>query len=282
MKNILVPTDFSKPSILALETGVELAKRSGAVITLLHVVEQAVSDSYMISGEGHPDEEEERVFTAALIKKSKSQLERLVLDPRFKSVTVNGELRLGNPYHGIRTIITEHKPDLVVMGTRGNGSVERMIIGTNTERVVRHMDCPVLTVHKKPNRLDFKNMIYATSMAEDEEVFAKVVKRAQEMFKATVHLVWINTPGDFQRERSVRQYMQKFARRVGLKNFTINTFNELTVEEGIIYFADDMKADLICMATHGRTGFALVMAGSVAEGVVTHSSRPVLTRVLPK
>lgn len=282
MKNILVPTDFSKPSISALETGVELAKRSGAVITLLHVIEQAVSDSYMISGEGHPDEMEERMFTAQLIKKSKSQLEKLVMDPKFKSVTVNGELRLGNPYHGIRTIITEHKPDLVVMGTRGNSTLERMLIGTNTERVVRHMDCPVLTVHKKPSRLDFKNIVYATSMSEEEEVFAKVVKRAQELYKATVHLVWINTPGDFQRERSVRQYMKKFVQKIGLKNFTINVYNDLSVEEGIIYFADDIKADLICMATHGRKGFAHVMAGSVAEGVVTHSSRPVLTRVLPK
>jgi len=143
MKNILVPTDFSKPSISALETAVELAKRSGAKVTLLHVVEQVVADSYTISGEGHPDETEEKMFTSALIKKSRQQLTRLVMDPRYKNVTLEGELKLGNPFHGIRSIISEQRPDLVVMGTVGNGSLERMIIGTNTERVVRTMDCPV-------------------------------------------------------------------------------------------------------------------------------------------
>lgn len=280
MKKILVPTDFSKPSLAALETGIELAKRAGATITLLHVVEQAVVDSYTISGEGHPDETQERIFTAAMIKKSREQLTKLVMDPKFKNVTVNGELKLGNPYHGIRSIITEHHPDLVIMGTIGNSSIERMIIGTNTERVVRTMDCPVLTVHKKPSRFDFKNIVYATTMSEDEESFARVVKRMQELFKATIHLVRINTPSDFQRDRSVKKFMHQYAKRLGLKNITINVYSDLSPEEGIIYFADEIGADLICMATHGRTGFAHVLAGSVAEDVVTHSRRPVLTRVI--
>jgi nucleotide-binding universal stress UspA family protein len=74
--------------------------------------------------------------------------------------------------------------------------------------------------------------------------------------------------------------MQKFAKTLGLKNYTINVFNDLQVEEGIIRFADEVNADLIGMATHGRTGFAHVIAGSVAEDVVSHAKRPVLTFVV--
>jgi nucleotide-binding universal stress UspA family protein len=280
MKKILVPTDFSKPGMAALETAVELAKKSGASVTLLHVVEQAMSESYTISGEGHPDESEERRFTYEMIKKSRLMLEKQVMDPRFKNVTLTGELKLGNPYHGIRAIITDHKPDLVVMGTRGNGSLERMIIGSTTERVVRHMDCPVLTVHKKPLNFSFKNIVYATTMSEEEQAFSRVVRRMQEMFGATVHLVRINTPADFQRDRSVKKFMHQYAKMIGLKNYTLNVYSDLSAEEGIIYFADDIKADMICMATHGRTGFAHVLAGSVAEDVVSHSRRPVLTHVI--
>lgn len=282
MKKILIPTDFSKTSMAALETGIELAKRAGAAVTLLHVVEQVVADSYTVSGEGHPDSQEEKMFTNEMIRKSRAQLENIVMDSRYSSVTLNGELRLGNPFHGIRAIITEHQPDLVVMGTRGNGNLERMIIGTNTERVVRNMDCPVLTVHTAPDHFDFKNIVYATSMSEEEEKFARVVKRTQQFFGATIHLVRINTPGDFQRDHSVKQYMQKFATRLSLSDYTLNVYSDLSPEEGIIYFADDIKADLICMATHGRTGFAHVLAGSVAEDVVTHSQRPVLTWLLPR
>jgi nucleotide-binding universal stress UspA family protein len=91
--------------------------------------------------------------------------------------------------------------------------------------------------------------------------------------------VRINTPGNFQRDAIIRKYMEDFARKLQLKNFTINIFNDLTEEEGIIYFSESVDADLIAMATHGRTGFAHVLAGSIAEDVVSHSKRPVLTFV---
>ena len=76
--------------------------------------------------------------------------------------------------------------------------------------------------------------------------------------------------------------MQDFAKKQMLKKYTINIFNDLSEEEGIIYFADSINADLVAMATHSRTGFAHVLAGSIAEDVVSHSKRPVLTYVVKK
>jgi nucleotide-binding universal stress UspA family protein len=215
-----------------------------------------------------------------LIRKSRKQLEKLVNDAKYKDVRIDGELRVGNAFHGMRSIITDHKVDLVVMGTRGHTKIEEMVIGSNTERVVRQMRCPVLTVHSKPATNDFKNIVYATAMSKDEEVFSKIIKRTQQIYNSTVHLVRINTPGDFQRDKVVKDYMEKFAKKLQLKNYTVNVYNDLSTEEGIIYFADSINADLVCMATHGRTGFAHVMAGSIAEDVVGHSKRPVLTFVV--
>ena len=282
MKKILVPVDFSKSSTTAADVAYDVAKRAGAAITMLHVIEEAGSDSYSVSGEwskSSRDMETSR-FTIELIKKARKQLEKLVNDPKYQDVRIDGELRMGNAFHGMRTIITEHKVDLVVMGTRGQTNLEEMVIGSNTERVVRNMRCPVLSVHNKPNKIDFKNIVYATAMSKDEEVFSRIVKRTQQIYNSTVHLVRINTPGDFQRDKVVRDYMEKFAKKLQLKNYTINVYNDLTTEEGIIYFGESINADLICMATHGRTGFAHVMAGSVAEDVVGHSKRPVLTFVV--
>ena len=155
-----------------------------------------------------------------------------------------------------------------------------MIIGTNTKKVVRHSNCPVLTLHKKPSAGDFKHIVYASALSKDEEVFSRIVKRTQQLYNSTVHLVRINTPADFQRDREVKEYMDKFAKKLQLKNYTVNVYNDLSAEEGIINFADSIKADLIAMATHGRTGLAHVMAGSVAENVVGHSGIPVLTFVV--
>jgi nucleotide-binding universal stress UspA family protein len=222
---------------------------------------------------------EDRIFTLKLIERAKKQMAKLTEDSKLAGIKVRQELRVGTPFHGMRTIITEKKVDLVVMGTAGQTKLEEMIIGSNTEKVVRHSNCPVLTVHKKPLRADFKNIVYATAMSKDEEIFSRVVRKTQELYDSTVHLVRINTPGNFQRDIVVKKYMQDFAKKLQLKNFTINVFNDLSEEEGIVYFADSINADMIAMATHGRTGFAHVLAGSIAEDVVSHSKRPVLTFV---
>ncbi len=280
MKKILVPTDFSKTAAMATDVAFDIAKKSGASIILLHVIEEATGGSFNVEGQVAYSNMTDQLFTLKMIEKAKAQMLKVVKDPRYAAVKVDGELRLGNPFHGMRTIIAEHKVDLVVMGTSGKSGLSESLIGSNTEKVIRNSHCPVLTVQKKPTTSEFKSIVYATAMSKDEEVFSRIVKKTQGYYDSTIHLVRINTPGDFQRDYVVKDYMEKFAKSLGLKNFTINIFNDLTIEEGVIRFADQIDADMIAMATHGRSGFAHVIAGSVAEEVASHSKRPVLTFVV--
>lgn len=280
MKKILVPTDFSKPAQIAIDVAVDIAKKANSQLILLHVIEEASGTSFNITGEVDLSGGwENKLFTMRMIERSKKQMEKVFEDVKSAGVRVKQELRVGTAFHGMRDIITEQKVDLVVMGTAGRTKVQEMIIGTNTEKVIRQSKCPVLTVHKKPSTTDFKNIVYATSMSKDEETFSRIVRSTQQLYDSTIHLVRVNTPGNFQRDAVVKKYMQDFAKRLQLKNYTINIFNDLTEEEGIIYFADSIDADLIAMATQGRTGFAHVLAGSIAEEVVSHGKRPVLTFV---
>ena len=281
MKKIIVPTDFSKSAQIAVEVAADIARKANAEMILLHVVEEATGSSFNVEGQVSTNEEnwENKIFTVKLIEKAKKQLAKASEDSKLEGVRVRPELRVGSPFHGMRTIIANQKVDLVVMGTAGHTNLEEMIIGSNTEKVVRHSNCPVLTVHKKPVNTDFKNIVYATSMSKDEEVFSRIVRATQKLYDSTIHLVRVNTPGNFQRDTSVKKYMQDFAKKLQLKNYTLNVFNDLSEEEGIIYFADSINADLIAMATHGRTGFAHILADSIAENVVSHTRHHVLTFV---
>jgi len=282
MKKILVPTDFSKTASIATDVAFDIAKKSGASIVLLHVIEEATGGSFNVEGQVSYSNATDKLFTLKMIEKAKAQMMKAVKDPRYADVKVDGELRIGNPYHGMRTIITEHKIDLIVMGTTGRTDLSEVIIGSNTEKVIRYSHCPVLTIQKKPVTTEFKNIVYATAMSKDEELFSRIIKKTQGYYDSTIHLVRINTPGDFQRDYVVKDYMAKFAKSLGLKNYTLNIFNDLSIEEGVIRFADQIDADMIGMATHGRSGFAHVIAGSVAEEVASHAKRPVLTFVVKR
>ncbi|HYG00936.1 MAG TPA: universal stress protein [Chryseosolibacter sp.] len=280
MKKILVPTDFSKVAQMAVNVAADIARKAEARLILLHVIEQPGSDSFRVTGEMSASTNwEEKLYTLKLIEKSKSQLAKEIELLKEKGVKVTPEIRLGNPYHGITTVITEQNVDLVVMGTSGRSKLEEMIIGSNTEKVIRHAHCPVLTVHGKPGNTDYKNIVYATSLSDSEKDFAKLVKNTQKIYDSTVHVLRINTPNNFQPDYTVDVIMQDFVKKIKLDNYTLNVYNDYSEEEGIIHFAESIDADLIVMATHGRKGFAHVLVGSIAEDVANHSKRPVLTYI---
>ncbi|MEX2232277.1 MAG: universal stress protein [Cyclobacteriaceae bacterium] len=280
MKKILVPTDFSPAAQTAADVAARIARKENAQIVLLHIIELPGSDSFNAEGEVLTTENwEDKIFSMKLIQGARQKLERLASALNEKGVNTTFELRLGSPFHGIRKLIAEQKIDLVIMGTAGHSRLEEMIIGSNTEKVVRHASCPVLTVHATPIKKDFKNIVYATNLGADEESFAKVVINTREMYDGIVHLVRINTPLNFESDTKVKKEMEIFAKKIGLRNYTINTFNDYKEEEGIIHFANNIDADLIALSTHGRTGFAHVLAGSIAEDLANHSAIPVLTYV---
>lgn len=282
MKKILVPTDFSKPALWALEAAVSMAKKAKAQIVLLHIVEQLSPESFNTEGQTFEGAGwEEKLFTLKLIERNKQQLADMAKYAEDAGVIIHRELRVGNPFHGIRAMITDHDVDLIVMGTSGHSKIEAMLVGSHTEKVVRHAKCPVLTVHQKPTGKDFVNIVYATSVNQSERAFAAVVRTVQEMYKAKIHLVRVNTPINFQPDHIVKKTMEQFARQMLLENYTINVFNDWSEEEGINNFAASINADLITMATHGRTGFARVLVGSIAEDVLLQANRPVLTYVVP-
>lgn len=280
MKTILVPTDFSKVAQIATKVAISIAEKASAKLVLLHIIERPDSVSFNIEGQiEQMDNWEDKLYTLKLIEKAKKEMSTVVEEAELAGISVTTQLRMGNPFHGIREIITEQNVDLVVMGTSGRSKLEEMIIGSNTEKVIRHSACPVLTVHGKPGKTEFKNIVYATSLSDDENEFASVVKNAQEMYNATVHVVRINTPQNFQSDTIAKKVMEGFAKKLKLKTFTLNIFNDRSEEEGIIHFADSIDADLVAMSTHGRKGFAHVLVGSIAEDVANHSKRPVLTYV---
>lgn len=280
MKKILVPTDFSKPAKWAAEVATNIAGKSGAEITLLHIVELPMKESFNAEGQiAEFSDWDDKIFTLKLIERDKIQLDLIAKEIEAAGVPVRQELKLGNAFHGMISTITGYKVDLVVMGTSGRSKTEQMLVGSNTEKVVRYSKCPVLTIHQEPCNRNVKHIVYATSLSENEKAFSDVIRNAQEMYDATVHVVRINTPMNFKPDTDIKRSMKNFAVKARLKNYTLNIFNDFSEEEGILNFASSINADLIGMATQGRTGFAHMIRRSIAEDVVTLSERPVLTYV---
>ncbi len=226
-----------------------------------------------------PDTIENSIFIIEMVRKVKSQMRELFDEYSTYGVGMIEKIMFGNAYHGIKSIIAEQEVDMVVMGTSGSSGLKEILIGSTTEKVVRHAKCPVLSIHKKHTDFEYKDIVLATSMGDDEMKIIDTVKMIQQWYGAKIHLLRVNTPNNFERDIKAIGNMEAFAQKNGLSDYTINVFNDVSDEEGIVYFSESIKADMIMLATHGRTGFAHLLTGSIAEDVVNHASRPVLTLV---
>jgi len=277
MKTIIVPTDFSKEAGYAVDAAALLAKKLNAPVQVMHVVEAPSEQSYAVTGEMDLHTSVDDIFMIKLIERTKSQLEKLVASKKFEGVKVSMSLEVGNVFKSIKKAVDKYKAGLVVMGTQGVSGWNEVVIGSNTEKVVRIVSCPVLSVKGSLNANSLKSIAFATDMGPKQQKMISQLKELQEAFKSKLHIVTINTPTNFQSDRVLYPKLESFAKVNKFSNYTINIYNDAIEGDGIMSFAQHRKVGMIAMATHGRTGLSHILSGSIAQEIVNHSKLPVLT-----
>ncbi|WP_299820258.1 universal stress protein [uncultured Pontibacter sp.] len=278
IKRILVPTDFSEQARSAFEVAIAIARKTGAGIKLLHAVEVPYGSGFSATGDLtlQPDNMEQ-VFVLQLLEKTKADMAKLVNSTEHRGVEVVQQVEVNRPINQIRRTIKEDGVDLVVMGSKGSSGLDEFLVGSNTEKVVRTADCPVLTVKGRDPEFIVKEIVLASDFKREIKHAMERFKTFQALFGARMHLVYINTPGAFESSSNISQKLEHTAQKYGLQNYTINVYNDVIEEDGILHFAEEIRADMIMMATHGRTGLAHLLSGSIAEDLVNHTNIPVLT-----
>ena len=127
-----------------------------------------------------------------------------------------------------------------------------------------------------------KNILFSTTLLPEENHLVKHAKKLQDFFSATLHLLLVNTPHNLNRTSDERAVMEKFAQHHKLKNYTVNTRDNFYIENAIIDFVHEIKADMIVMGTHGRKGLSHLFMGSVAEDIVNHLDCAIWTYPIKK
>jgi len=261
IRTILVPYDFSDCATDALRVAAKIARQTGAVIEVVHLYEQMTD--FHTENQKLREEIEERLEAVPHlpflkgIELKKFMLRQLSLTEMFKN----------------ERLLTA---DLIVMGTHGATGL-RGIVGSNTQRIVRQAPMPVLVVKHHIEDLELKDVVFASNFSpadiEKFEAFLPLL----DIFNPSIHLVKVNTPRVFERSEDSNKAIDNFLQRHPLKKYTATIYNDLSIEEGILNFAKGIDADMIAMATHGRTGFFQVVNGSLTEDIVNHTNFPVLS-----
>lgn len=271
MKRILVPTDFSEHANYATEVAAQIAKKHDAELFLLHILD---IETYGGTGGESVQDIPEGLF---LIKLAQKRFDELLKKPYLKGVKIVDAIQFETTYKNITDQAKKHEIDLIVMGTHGVNGLKEMFVGSNTEKVVRLAHCPVLSVKTQHEKFELDDVVFASVFEREAyEAFPKI-KPLLDMFKSRIHLLCVSSPGHFHSTMEAEQSMHEFANRYELENYTINLFNDTNIEEGVLHFSEAIMADAIAVSTHGRSGLSALLNASVANSLVNHAPRPVIS-----
>ncbi|KAA3622598.1 MAG: universal stress protein [Flavobacterium sp.] len=270
MKKILVPTDFSKQAENALKVAAQMAAKNDGEIFLLHSMEIPLH----LANSGDSGSLPEALY---FIKLAEKRFSELLKKPYLQNISIQKTIGHSEIYDDIKEAVDKNKIELIVMGSHGSSGFKEMFIGSNTEKVVRTSEIPVLVIKNDHANLEIRDFVFATDFSQecrkpfmDAQKFAKAIG-------AHMHLLLINTPSGFKTTAEARETMEAFVRGTAAENYTLSIYNDISVEKGILNFAKEIRAQLIGMSTHGRKGLSHFFNGSISEDMVNHANMPVIT-----
>jgi len=277
--NVLIPTDGSDCAQAAVGYAADLATRYNARVHAL-----CVADSRTLENAPHYDQiEQEREEIA----------ERTCNDLSVSGVPVERTVRTDIPHKAILRYATEQDIDLIVMGTHGRTGVERYLLGSVTEKVVRLSDVPVLTV--KPDAdgnvtYPYTDILVPTDGSKGAEAAIGPGVSIASTYDARIHaysVIDTMAMGVDVRSGAIPDALEESARSA--VEFVEEQATEAsvsavepTIEHGSPYrgirsYVEEHDIDLVVMGTHGRSGIERYLLGSVAEKTVRTSPAPVMT-----
>lgn len=271
MKKILVPTDFSEQAENALKVAAQLAIKHNCDLYLLHTLEMPLHKVDPLSSYQNLPE------AMYFMKLAHKHFEGLLAKEYLKGINVHEIVEFHEPFKGVYQVCKKHKIDLIVMGSHGANGFRELLIGSNTEKVVRTSEVPVLVIKKEHPVFNVDHFVFASNFKDKYKAPFEKAIAISKLLNAKIHLLFVNTASDFMTTEEAETLIKTFVKGFGFENYTVNIYNDISVEKGIMNFSQGIAADLIGMCTHGRQGLSHFFNGSISEDLVNHAKRPVIT-----
>lgn len=277
MNRILVPTDLSDIANFGLDTAIGLAKKIDAQIFLLNAITPIYGSNFSAMGIANASTvSEETRYVMELHKRNEARLAKIAKEKSTHGVLITTSVQVKGMQEAIHDFIDEHNIDLVVMGTSGESTFTEFFIGNHTEQVIRISKCPVLAVKQSRPDLEINNVVLATDLNPEAYEGVTHIKKFSSYFSPSVHVLHVMKDQE-DSEAEVISKLESFAHRHHFSNYSLHAVYADNEQEGILAFAKEKNADLIAVITHGRTGLANLIFGSISESLVKAANIPVLT-----
>ncbi len=265
MKSIIVGTDFSEGSYVALDLAVDVANRMQCDINLVWVRREKM----LFTGE------QMDMLTTLAKEKLQSLCEKYA--PKMTSGSIHSSIISGRVSTAIAEAARRELAPMIVIGTNGASGFEKYVIGSQAARIVQDSPCPVLTMrqgydfHKRLERIVVPLRVNVNSRQK-----VPPAATMAKIFGSEVHILGLL---DLKEEMSaLRTYIGQsidYLEREGVPyKFEIRSYSSYS--DTVLGYADEIKADLVIINTEQDRVISQFFLGTNAQQVVHKSQIPVL------
>ena len=274
-KNILFATDFSSTTGLALPYAVEIARRLGATIHVVHVVHPEFYPLLPPSEWAKMAHDEENFR-----KEKKQQLENELQECPHKFL-----FPVGDVWQNVENIIANMNIDLLILGTHGRTGIGKIVMGSVAETIFRQATCPVLTVgpdvspklnHAAP--VQFNRILYATDFSPESLVAAPYAMYLAKENRA--ELILMNSIQNAEANSAYHSLRDVIPASAGLESNPKCVIEQGMPQDTILDVAARHHVDMIVLGVRNAQGplqGITRLSRSIACVVATQATCPVLT-----
>ena len=280
-KCVLVATDFSEYSKVALDICLGVSKCMKTKLYVLHTIEKFPHDyKHLLSSARHTNMKQK------LEEEAMEKIKEMIPGELLEKEDIVPVVRFGKPFIEIIQIAKEKKVDLLAVGTHGRAGVDRVILGSVAERIVRKAGCSVMVIRGK-KYVGFKRIIVPIDFSDCSKralEYAAATARAHSSKLTILHVFeesfvkpYVNAANSEEEANEIIKEIERvndskydeFLKTIGLEGVD---YEKLLIkgipETEIVEIAMEQQANLIVMGTHGRSGIKHLLIGSTAEEVV--------------
>ncbi len=271
MINILVPTDFSKLSKVAIGYAVKLANSLNGTVTLLHVIDNVLTPTRKSL------REEAKALGRQASAIAKQNFIPVLAEAEKLNKTGNAvvvKIRTGRSFSNtVRLFAKRNNMGMIIMGTRGASGLAKYVLGSNTVSVLEVSPVPVLAVPGKAEFKNIKNLVYASDLRH----FEKEVKALFPFVKAldaALHVLHV-AKNDVDVD-AVQVEMKNTLKKLSYRKSTISIKINKPVDTAIDSLVRELKADMVAMFMRKRTSYQKIFHRSMTKRMAFQSHVPLL------
>jgi nucleotide-binding universal stress UspA family protein len=268
MFKIIVPVDFSNPSIIAARYAIALAEQLNmAKVILLHCILPEATPGM------------EKKLKDILLQEAENELQHCIkeLIPKNHSgLHLEYDVIFGDVPEKIIQKIEDEKSDLVVMGTTGSGGIKKIFIGSNTAQVVdKNLTCPTLVVPPE-TKISIPHKIVYTTDLKDSVSETPIVAAFAKIFNAQLEVVHITDDLHEPNDSATDQKSYEFVKQNNYSKIRYKSYIHPDVVEGIEKYIKENGADMVAMFSRRKTIFENWFDIGITREMSYHCDVPLL------